>query len=250
MVRDDNLSKLRKKCGEKGGNPLLKTGCPNPYYYKENDILVNQKDNPPLNLPLNQTDNQKITPSSSSSSSTKSSNNKENSRELVLPILQSANHTPEKNALEKENHPAEPQEIYLTKKGRKLAGKKLEDFLRFWEAFGRHGNKAPAADSWLDIKGYSAELVEKIIKAAIREAEVRPSLLAKNQTPKYAQGWLADKRWDDEIPVITGNTTKGNGNGQRKLNEAELKNAQRERDEAFIRIISASNAEARSSLPN
>ena len=265
MVRDDNLSKLRKKCGEKGGNPSLKPGCPNPYYNKENDILVNQKDN----LMVNQKDNQKITPSSSSSSSLENSNNIESSRELFLPILQSAKLTPEKIALEKEimpktaaviplfqdgtqpgvKDPVESKEVYETKKGRKLTGKKLADFERFWEAFDRHGNKKPAADSWLDIKNYSPELVEKIIEAAKLESERRPALEAKNQTPKYAQGWLSESRWADKIIETKGNGN-GNGNGQRKLSETELKRAQEERNEAWERVFQGGVNEAGSGLPN
>lgn len=65
MVKDDNLIKIRKKCGKMGGNPAFKRGLPNPYYDTQNEREDKQKDN----QIDKQTDNQKITPSSSSSSS-------------------------------------------------------------------------------------------------------------------------------------------------------------------------------------
>jgi len=72
MVRDAYLSEIRAKAGILGGNPIFKTGKPNPYYDKKDK----QKDNQNQIDLLNQNDKQKITPSSSSSSS--SSNNKIN----------------------------------------------------------------------------------------------------------------------------------------------------------------------------
>lgn len=88
--------------------------------------------------------------------------------------------------------------VYLTKKGRKLTGKKLEAFERFWEVFAYKKGKADAADAWLGIQGYSEALVVDILASAEREAQVRPSLTAKGHTPKMAQGWLSSRRWEDE----------------------------------------------------
>jgi hypothetical protein len=59
MVRDDNIIKIRQKCGRMGGNPGFKKGKTNPYYDSTKDKQDKQTDK--------QTDNQKITPSSSSS---------------------------------------------------------------------------------------------------------------------------------------------------------------------------------------
>ena len=89
-------------------------------------------------------------------------------------------------------------EFYLTKKKRKLTGKRLLTFQRFWDAFGYFKGKAEAADSWLDIPTLTESLVETILVAARREAMARPSLVANGKTPKWAQGWITARRWEDE----------------------------------------------------
>jgi predicted transcriptional regulator len=72
-------------------------------------------------------------------------------------------------------------------------------FELFWTAFDDKRGKKEASKSWSEIK-LTDELFAKIINAAKRYAEQRPSLLAKKSTPKMAQGWLTDERWDDELP--------------------------------------------------
>jgi len=97
--------------------------------------------------------------------------------------------------------PKEPPDepFYLTKKGRKLTGWKLQAFEVFWSAFDYKNGKSQAADSWLDIPGLTRELAkEKIIPAARLEARRRPELKRKGRTPIYAQGWLSSRRWEDE----------------------------------------------------
>jgi hypothetical protein len=89
-------------------------------------------------------------------------------------------------------------ETYLTKKKRVLSGKRLEAFNRFWAAFSFYKGKAEAADAWLDIPSLTDSLVETIIAAAMREARGRAQVIAKNGTPKWAQGWLTARRWEDE----------------------------------------------------
>jgi hypothetical protein len=89
-------------------------------------------------------------------------------------------------------------EFYLTKKKRKLTGKRLDTFKQFWEAFGYFHGKAEAADAWLDIPTLTTALVDTILVAARREAMVRPSLIANGKTPKWAQGWITARRWEDE----------------------------------------------------
>lgn len=112
------------------------------------------------------------------------------------------------NTEEKENIPhgdaGAVGEFYLTKKKRKLTGKRLETFNRFWEAYSYPKGKAEAADSWLDIPALTDSLVETIIAAARAEAKRRPDILAKNGTPKWAQGWLTARRWEDVdfIPTV------------------------------------------------
>jgi len=91
--------------------------------------------------------------------------------------------------------------FYLTKKKKKLTGWKLETFELFWIAFNWPKDKANAADAWLQIPGLTQELsVEKIIPAAKREADNRQAILDRGSTPKWAQGWLSSRRWEDENP--------------------------------------------------
>jgi len=87
---------------------------------------------------------------------------------------------------------------YLTKSGKKLVGKKLETFEEFWEIFNYKKGKAAAADSWNKITGLSKNLSNKIFIAAKIEADNRKELLRKGQSPKWAQGWLTERRWEDE----------------------------------------------------
>lgn len=85
---------------------------------------------------------------------------------------------------------------YKTKKGRKLTGECLEAFNRFWKTFGYAKGKAEAADSWITV--YSPEIVEDIIAGAEKEARERQKLIENGRTPKWAQGWLSGRRWEDE----------------------------------------------------
>ncbi len=91
--------------------------------------------------------------------------------------------------------------FYITKKGHKLEGKKLEWFNLFWDDFDYKSNKAEAADAWLNIKpsiDLDVDLFNEIRTAAKLEAKNRPALRAKGLTPKMAPGWLASRRWEDE----------------------------------------------------
>lgn len=88
--------------------------------------------------------------------------------------------------------------IYYTAKKKKLTGKRLETFERFWCAFGYKKGKAEAADSWLNIPVLTDTVVEKIVWAAEAEAKRRPEMIQNGRTPKMAQGWLTARRWEDE----------------------------------------------------
>jgi phage replication O-like protein O len=89
--------------------------------------------------------------------------------------------------------------FYLTKKKRKLKGWKLETFEQFWKAFHWYKDKANASDAWLQIPGLTEELALKhIIPGAARYCAGRPALIAGDHTPKWAQGWLSSRRWEDE----------------------------------------------------
>ena len=89
-------------------------------------------------------------------------------------------------------------DFFLTRKKRKLKGKKLDGFNLFWGTFNLKKGKAEAADSWFDISDYSLELEKKIIAAAKTEAKNRPELQSQGKTPKWAQGWITARRWEDE----------------------------------------------------
>jgi len=78
---------------------------------------------------------------------------------------------------------------------------RLADFDLFWNAFAYKKGKGGAEKSWLAIKNYSPDLLGKILEAAKKEATSRPAILAKGLTPKMAQGWLTERRWEDEQPT-------------------------------------------------
>ena len=89
-------------------------------------------------------------------------------------------------------------DFYLTHKKRKLVGKRLKTFELFWTAFGYFKGKAAAADSWIDIPTLTDSLVKHICLSAEVAARERVKILDNGGTPKYAQGWLSGKRWEDE----------------------------------------------------
>ena len=86
----------------------------------------------------------------------------------------------------------------MTKKNRKLTGKRLDTFEKFWSLFNYKKDKASAADAWLNIPVLDNSLVNKILAAAKIEAERRPALKKNGLTPKMAQGWISSRRWEDE----------------------------------------------------
>lgn len=106
--------------------------------------------------------------------------------------------TIEKTYADSSESATQDQEFYTTKKGRKLQGKRLESFKRFWEAFDYKRGKAAAADAWYDIPTLTGKKVEEIVHAAEVEASMRKDIIAQGQTPKWAQGWITERRWEDE----------------------------------------------------
>jgi len=87
--------------------------------------------------------------------------------------------------------------FFLTRRKRKLTGWKLKAFDEFWEVFAYKKGRAEAADAWLDILELTPELARRIVDAAGREARARPSLVSRGQAPKWPQGWLSARRWED-----------------------------------------------------
>jgi len=94
--------------------------------------------------------------------------------------------------------------FYVGKIGKKevvLKGELLDAFNRFWLAFNLQKGKAEAAGAWY-LLNPNEDLIPTIIEAATIEAEERVSLVARGKSPKWAQGWLNGKRWEDEQSVI------------------------------------------------
>jgi hypothetical protein len=102
---------------------------------------------------------------------------------------------------------------YLTKKKRKLTGKRLETFNKFWNIFDYKKGRAEAADSWLDIPLLTDSIVADIFLGAKAEAIVRQRLLDTGKTPKMAQGWLSGRRWEDPAVTVKRVVHPGPGNG-------------------------------------
>jgi phage replication O-like protein O len=98
---------------------------------------------------------------------------------------------------------AVPIVFYMTKKKKKLTGKRLTTFEIFWEAFAYRRGKAEAADSWREIPSLTGKLCAEIYEAAKIEAANRDP---EECTPKMAQGWLSSRRWEDKdlTPAVGG----------------------------------------------
>ena len=73
-----------------------------------------------------------------------------------------------------------------------------KSFKEFWEAFNDKRGKEPAFQkSWLTLRP-SPELTKEIVAGAKRYAIEREGILKSGGKVKMAQGWLTDKRWEDE----------------------------------------------------
>ena len=114
---------------------------------------------------------------------------------------------PHGDAVTVRSQPGSQPEFYLTKKKRKLTGKRLEAFSRFWTAFAYPKGKADAADAWLDIPKLTDQLVDEIVSSAEAEAANRSSVIANGQSPKWAQGWITGRRWEDKVVPLHGAMT-------------------------------------------
>lgn len=79
-----------------------------------------------------------------------------------------------------------------------LEGRRLESFNKFWEAYGLKKGRGGAEKAWAAIPTLTDSLVDKICEAARKEAAQRPALEAQGRTPKWAQGWLSERRWEDD----------------------------------------------------
>lgn len=105
--------------------------------------------------------------------------------------------------------PEPPEATYTTSKGKIIRGLLCDWFEEFWKAYAYPKGKAQAADSFLALE-WSAPLkthgrqapedwtlYQKVIFGARKEAEGRQAILDRGSTPKWAQGWLTARRFDD-----------------------------------------------------
>jgi len=92
---------------------------------------------------------------------------------------------------------------YTANNGKILKGKTLERFEKFLTAFGSRAGKASAANSWIKINPMTDELFEEIIAGAERYTVLRAGIVQRGGTPKMAQGWLTDRRWEDKVETVT-----------------------------------------------
>ena len=74
-------------------------------------------------------------------------------------------------------------------------------FAAFWDAFAYKKGTAKAkgvfAREYAKAKG-AADWLSAVMRGAAKEAQRRPHLIADGQTPIYAQGWLTQRRYEDE----------------------------------------------------
>ena len=104
--------------------------------------------------------------------------------------------------------PTEPEaegenaEFFITKKGKRLEGKRLEGFNLFWGSWNFETpypkNKKEAADAWLEIPSLTGKLVNEICEAA--KAMGRNRVLKKTErdsTPIHPAPWIRASRWID-----------------------------------------------------
>ena len=80
-------------------------------------------------------------------------------------------------------------------------------FADFWEAFGHKKGKANAKEAFareFAKAGHAADWLQTVMAAAAKEAQRRPHLIADGQTPIYAQGWLTQRRYEDEDVLAWG----------------------------------------------
>ncbi len=148
-----------------------------------------------------------------------------------------------KESIKKEEH-KEIKKIYKRKneleilngifKGKeiKIIGLSLEWFHKFWDAFNYKKGKVKAVGAWSNKVGASSEkfnieIAQKICDRATITASNRPGLVAKGRTPKMAEGWINDERYEDEYDIQS-----INGFG---LNQTTIENINNTKDYDFER---------------
>jgi phage replication O-like protein O len=80
-------------------------------------------------------------------------------------------------------------------------------FEAFWQTFGHKKGKANAREAFareFAKAHHDADWLQSVMAAAAKEAQRRPHLIADGQTPIYAQGWLTQRRYEDEDVLAWG----------------------------------------------
>lgn len=83
-------------------------------------------------------------------------------------------------------------------------------FGEFWDAFSYKNGRAKAEKAFVALLTASADreaTLSAVMTAARKEAARRPFLVAKGATPMYAQGWLTQRRFEDESLLVWGEYT-------------------------------------------
>lgn len=121
------------------------------------------------------------------------------STSVANPLQRKANHTdpdtetdPETDNFKKNADSDESATVEPSKPGDPWE----EHFERFWHAFDHKQGRKPALKAWMTIPKRARNL-DTILHAAHAEAQRRK--LQPDKTPKWAQGWLNEQRWLDEI---------------------------------------------------
>lgn len=79
-----------------------------------------------------------------------------------------------------------------------------ERFDEFWDTFSHKHGKAKATKAWMEIASAAKPdddldaLADLIMRAAAIEARRRSTLVAAGRTPIYPEGWLSQRRFEDE----------------------------------------------------
>lgn len=109
---------------------------------------------------------------------------------------------------------ADPRADQVAGLGPELAA----SFARLWKAYAWPKGKQGAAERWGQLAP-DAGLAERIIAAAAREArEPRPE----GTVRKYLQGWLAERRWEDQEESAEDQGPRAEEVAARRLAVAEL----------------------------
>ncbi|MCW8886894.1 MAG: hypothetical protein OQK12_16840 [Motiliproteus sp.] len=92
---------------------------------------------------------------------------------------------------------------WISAKNKKLTGNKLKTFQQFWDAFDYRKGRAKAIDAWLRIQWTKSPTenqaqLDQIIRMAQLEAMRRPVRASSGLTPIYPEGWISQRRWEDE----------------------------------------------------